>query len=193
VKDHAAKPAAGAPAYVFVCYAHDDRDVVVEQVAWLRKAGIQAWYDEAIEAGSRWSDDLARAVDGCSAFVYFLSPRSVSSRHCLDEVHFALECGRPIVPVEIAPVTLTPGLQLSLGGQHRLFMHRMEPAAFRRKLERGLREAMARASAQHPIESRPAGARRLPLEPLFAVHWRPYVFGIVAALAAYVAMMVATR
>jgi hypothetical protein len=193
VKDHAATPPAGTSPYVFVCYAHDDRDVVVEQVAWLRRAGIHAWYDEAIEAGSRWSDDLARAVDGCSAFVYFLSPRSVSSRHCLDEVHFALECGRPIVPVEIAPVTLTPGLQLSLGGQHRLFMHRMEPAEFRRKLERGLREAMSRASAKHPIESRPAGARRLPLEPLFALQWRPYVFGIVAALAAYVAMMLATR
>ena len=126
--DHAATPPAGTSPYVFVCYAHDDRDVVVEQVAWLRRAGIHAWYDEAIEAGSRWSDDLAHAVDGCSAFVYFLSPRSVSSRHCLDEVHFALECGRPIVPVEIAPVTLTPGLQLSLGGQHRLFMHRMEPS-----------------------------------------------------------------
>jgi len=193
VKDHAATPPAGTSPYVFVCYAHDDRDVVVEQVAWLRRAGIHAWYDEAIEAGSRWSDDLARAVDGCSAFVYFLSPRSVSSRHCLDEVHFALECGRPIVPVEIAPVTLTPGLQLSLGGQHRLFMHRMEPAEFRRKLERGLREAMSRASAEHPIESRPSGARRLPLEPLFALQWRPYVFGIVAALAAYVAMMIATR
>ena len=193
MKDHAATPPAGTSPYVFVCYAHDDRDVVVEQVAWLREAGIHVWYDEAIEAGSRWSDDLARAVDGCSAFVYFLSPRSVSSRHCLDEVHFALECGRPIVPVEIAPVTLTPGLQLSLGGQHRLFMHRMEPAEFRRKLERGLREAMSGVSAEHPIESRPAGARRLPLEPLFAVQWRPYVFGIVAALAAYVAMMLATR
>jgi hypothetical protein len=186
-------PAQGTPPYVFVCYAHDDRDVVVEQVAWLREGGIQVWYDEAIEAGSRWSDDLARAVEGCSAFLYFLSPRSVSSRHCLDEVHFALECGRPIVPVEIAPVTLTPGLQLSLGGQHRLFMHRMEPAQFRSKLERGLREAMSLVSVEHPIESRYAGVRRLPLEPLFAVHWRPYVFGIVAALAAYVAMMVATR
>ena len=154
---------------------------------------MNVWFDEAIEAGSRWSDDLARAVDGCSAFLYFLSPRSVSSRHCLDEVHFALECGRPIVPVEIAPVTLTPGLRLSLGGQHRLFMHRMDPAEFRRKLERGLREAMSGGSSGHPIESRVTGVRRLPLEPLFAVHWRPYVFGMVAALAAYVAMMVATR
>jgi hypothetical protein len=45
----------------------------------------------------------------------------------------------------------------------------------------------------HPIESRPADVQRLPLEPLFAVQWRPYVFGIVAALAAFVAMMLATR
>ena len=191
--DHAAAPAEHTSPYVFICYAHDDREAVVEQVAWLRDGGIRVWYDEAIEAGSRWSDDLARAVDGCSAFLYFLSPRSVSSRYCLDEVHYALECGRPVIPVEIAPVTLTPGLKLSLGGQHRLFMHRMEPAEFRRKLERGLREAMARGAIEHPIESRPAGARRLPLEPLFAVQWRPYVFGIVAALAAFVAMMLATR
>jgi len=102
--------------YVFVCYAHDERDLVVGLVEWLRSQGCQVWYDEAIEAGSRWSDDLAHAVEGCAAFLYLLSPRSISSRYCLDEVHFALECGRPIVPVEIAPVSLTPGLKLSIGG-----------------------------------------------------------------------------
>jgi len=193
VKDHAATPAAGTSPYVFVCYAHDDRDVVVEQVAWLRRAGIHAWYDEAIEAGSRWSDDLARAVDGCSAFVYFLSPRSVSSRHCLDEVHFALECSRPIVPVEIAPATLTPGLKLSLGGTHRLFMYQMEPGEFRRKLARGLSDVITGGAAAHAIEARPVQSHRLPLEPAFAVNWRPVVFGAAAALAAYIAMMIAAR
>jgi len=177
--------------YVFVCYAHDDRDGVVEQIRWLKSQGFTVWFDEAIEAGSRWSDDLARAVEGCAAFLYFMSPRSVSSRYCLDEVHFALECGRPIVPVEIAPSTLTPGLKLSLGGTHRLFMYQMEPGEFRRKLAKGLGDAIAGGTTAHAIESRPAQARRLPLEPAFAVNWRPAVFGAAAALAAYVAMMIA--
>jgi hypothetical protein len=178
---------------VFVCYAHDEREVVVAQIDWLKGQGFTVWFDDALEAGSRWSDDLARAVEGCSAFLYFLSPRSVSSRYCLDEVHFALECSRPIVPVEITPVTLTPGLKLSLGGTHRLFMHQMEPHEFRRKLAKGLKDSMAGGSSAHPLEARPAAAPRLPLEPAFAVGWRPVVFGIASALMAYIAMMIAAR
>ena len=191
--EHTAAPALPTTPYVFICYAHDERDTVVAQIDWLKDQGITVWFDEAIEAGSRWSDDLARAVEGCSAFVYFLSPRSVSSRYCLDEVHFALECSRPIVPVEIAPVTLTPGLKLSIGGTHRLFMHKMEPDEFRRKLAKGLKDAMAGGTAAHPLETRPALPRRLPLEPAFAVGWRPVVFGIASALMAYIAMMIAVR
>jgi len=191
--EHTAAPALPTTPYVFICYAHDERETVVAQIDWLRAQGFTVWFDEAIEAGSRWSDDLARAVEGCSAFLYFLSPRSVSSRYCLDEVHFALECSRPIVPVEIAPVTLTPGLKLSIGGTHRLFMHKMEPDEFRRKLAKGLKDAMAGGSAAHPLEARPAAPRRLPLEPAFAVGWRPVVFGIASALMAYIAMMIAAR
>ena len=191
--EHTAAPALPTTPYVFVCYAHDERETVVAQIDWLKGQGFTVWFDEAIEAGSRWSDDLARAVEGCSAFVYFLSPRSVSSRYCLDEVHFALECSRPIVPVEIAPVTLTPGLKLSIGGTHRLFMHKMQPDEFRRKLAKGLKDAMAGGNTAHPLEARPAAPRRLPLEPAFAVGWRPVVFGIASALMAYIAMMIAAR
>jgi hypothetical protein len=193
VTEHTAAIAQPVTQYVFVCYSHDDRDTVVEQIHWLKSQGFSVWFDEAIEAGSRWSDDLARAVEGCAAFLYFVSPRSVGSRHCLDEVHFALECSRPIVPVEIAPATLTPGLKLSLGGTHRLFMYQMEPGEFRRKLARGLSDAITGGAAAHAIEARPAQAHRLPLEPAFAVNWRPAVFGAAAALAAYIAMMISAR
>lgn len=191
--DHATAPALPATPYVFVCYAHEEREQVLTVIDRLKGQGFTVWFDEVLEAGSRWSDDLARAVEGCAAFLYFLSPRSVSSRYCLDEVHFALECGRPIVPVELVPVTLTPGLKLSLGGTHRLFMHRMESDEFCRKLARGLHDSMTGRVAAHPIEARPPQARRLPLEPAFAVNWRPLVFGVGTALLAYIAIMIAAR
>jgi hypothetical protein len=193
VPDDTALSAADAPRYVFVCYAHDERDAVLAEVAWLRGRGFEVWYDEAIEAGSRWSEDLAQAVEGCAAFLYFLSPRSVASRYCLDEVHYALECGRPIVPVELAPVTLTPGLRLSIGGMHRLAMHRMQGDEFRRKLERGLHEALQGRDAVHSIERRAPEPQRLPFEPLAAVSWRPVVLGLFSALATFVAMMIVAR
>jgi hypothetical protein len=97
------------------------------------------------------------------------------------------------VPVEISSVTLTPGLKLSIGGTHRLFMHRMDREEFRRKLARGLQDAMTGAASAHPLESRPPEVRRLPLEPRVAVNWRPVVFGIATALAAFIAMMIAAR
>jgi hypothetical protein len=193
VKEPAAATATPSGPYVFVCYAHDEREIVLEQIAWLRSQGFEVWFDEAIEAGNRWSEDLARAVDGCAAFLYFLSPRSTSSRYCLDEVHFALECGRPIVPVEIAPVTLTPGLKLSIGGTHRIFMHRMPMRDFRLKLASGLRSAMQGDQSAHPIESRAHAPSLLPAGPAPAMNWRPAVFGIFTALLVFVAMLVLGR
>ncbi len=173
--------------YVFVCYAHDERPFVLEQIGWLRANGFEVWYDEAIEAGNRWSEDLARAVEGCAAVLFFLSPKSASSRYCLDEIHFALECGRPIVPAEIEPVTLTPGLRLSLGGTHRLFMYRMELAEFRDKLASGLRAAMdgTAALAPHGAPQAPAGEPTAPAASSSAFDWRPLVVGALVAVAVF--------
>ena len=66
--------------FIFVCYAHDDWKVVSENIAWLRANGFEVWFDEAIAAGSRWSEDLAQAVERCATVLYFLSPRSATSR-----------------------------------------------------------------------------------------------------------------
>ena len=41
----------GDEAFVFVCYAHEDIDVVYPEMAWLRDQGINLWYDEGISAG----------------------------------------------------------------------------------------------------------------------------------------------
>lgn len=177
--------------FIFVCYAHDDWKVVSENIAWLRANGFEVWFDEAIAAGSRWSEDLAQAVERCATVLYFLSPRSASSRYCLDEIHFALECGRPIVPAEIEPVTLTPGLRLSLGGTHRLFMYKMDPEAFREKLASGLRAAMEGSVAPGlHADPAPAAAQLTTKAPpgTASIDWRPIVVGAAAALVAFAAI-----
>lgn len=187
-------PAALSPVpdsrYVFVCYAHDERKIVLEQIEWLRANGFEIWFDEAIEAGNRWSEDLARAVEGCAVVLFFLSPRSTSSRYCLDEIHFALECGRPIVPAEIEPVTLTPGLRLSLGGTHRIFMHRMDPEEFREKLASGLRAAMDGTSALslHGGPAAPVMHATVAAASPAPFNWRPVLVGILAAIGAFAAI-----
>jgi len=179
--------------YLFVCYAHEQRDLVVREIDWLREQGFEVWFDEAIEAGQRWSEDLALAIEGCTAMLFFMSPRSLSSRYCLDEIHFALECGRPIVPVEVEPAELTPGLRLSLGGTHRIFMHRMSSADFRHKLASGLRSAIegrrppGRGAAAMAAAAPASQASHVAL--LSSGHWRAAALGVFAALVAFIAMM----
>lgn len=178
--------------YVFVCYAHDEVKIVTEQIRWLRENGFEIWFDEAIEAGNRWSEDLARAVEGCAAVLFFLSPQSSSSRYCLDEIHFALECGRPIVPAEIEPTTLTPGLRLSLGGTHRIFMYRMHPAEFREKLASGLRAAIDGRS-ELSTHSGPASPvvhqSSAPAADAEAFNWPAVLVGALVALVAFAVIM----
>jgi len=41
----------GDKPFVFVCYSHQDREMVYPEIAWLQAQGIKIWYDEGISAG----------------------------------------------------------------------------------------------------------------------------------------------
>ena len=62
-----------------------------------------------------WTEQIAAALNRCSLLLVFLTPASVASRHVLDEIHFALERGKAILPVYLADVRLPDGLQLQVG------------------------------------------------------------------------------
>ena len=64
----------GNQPYVFVCYAHEDSDVVFPEIQWLKNQGFNIWYDEGISPGSEWRDELADSISKASLFLYFVSP-----------------------------------------------------------------------------------------------------------------------
>jgi hypothetical protein len=128
----------GDQPYVFVCYAHDDADVVYPELAWLRAQGVNVWYDEGIAPGAEWSQALADALDGCSAVLFYVSPRSVASEHCRREINFALSRKRPICAVHIQETELPGALELSLGHRQALLRHRLPAATYQEKLRNTL-------------------------------------------------------
>ena len=73
----------GAEPYVFVSYAHKDRQRVYDELRALHGDGLNIWYDEGISPGSRWSDELANAIDSATVFLVFLTPSSVASENCI--------------------------------------------------------------------------------------------------------------
>ena len=135
--------ASGAGKHVFICYSHEDAAVVKEEALWLSRQGFTLWYDDNIAAGLAWSEELACAIADASAILYFLSSSSVSSAYRMDELHFAKDRGCPIVPIEMEPVTLSPGLHLTLGTKQFVKMDGMSRKDFRNKLASGLSAIVA--------------------------------------------------
>ncbi len=124
----------GDAAYIFVSYAHADADIVYPEISWLHEQGFNVWYDEGIEPGSVWRDELAKAIAGASLFLFFATPTSVERPHCRREVDFAVDREMPIITVYLEPTELPDGMQLSLSSVQAVFKYEEKAHEYRRKL-----------------------------------------------------------
>ena len=74
----------GDEPYVFVCYAHEDSDIVYPEIAWLREQGTNLWYDEGIAAGKNWRG----AIGEIPRNRMYRDPRWCGSAHAdIDRLH----------------------------------------------------------------------------------------------------------
>ncbi|MCH7971885.1 MAG: SUMF1/EgtB/PvdO family nonheme iron enzyme, partial [Chloroflexi bacterium] len=128
----------GDEPYVFVCYAHDDAKIIYPEILWLRDQGVNIWYDEGISPGAEFPEKLGKAILGARLVLFYISPNSVSSRHCRDEVYFGLDQDTPILAVHIAATEMPPGLALSTGTTQALMRHEMRQKDYRKKLLAGI-------------------------------------------------------
>jgi hypothetical protein len=128
----------GDEPYVFVCYAHDDAKIVYPEILWLRDQGINIWYDEGISPGAEFPERLGKAILGANLVLFYVSPDSVSSRHCRDEVYFGIDQDTPILASHIVATEMPPGLALSTGTTQALMRHEMRQKDYRKKLLAGI-------------------------------------------------------
>jgi hypothetical protein len=88
------------PDTTFFSYARSDSDFVLKLATDLRKAGADIWLDQLdIKSGSRWDLSVETALKDSSKLLIILSPASVSSNNVMDEVSFALEEGKTVIPI----------------------------------------------------------------------------------------------
>lgn len=90
---------------VFVSYSRRDVEFVTRLADELKDRGKDVWIDvEGIRAAERFPEALKRAIEGSDAFVFVISPDSVASAFCEQEVQHAAELNKRIVPVALRPV-----------------------------------------------------------------------------------------
>ena len=84
----------------FFSYSREDSEFVLHVAGDLKAAGANVWLDQMdIVPGQRWDDAVERALAGCPRMLVVLSPTSVHSTNVMDEVSFALEEGKTVIPI----------------------------------------------------------------------------------------------
>ena len=121
----------GNDPYTFVCYSHEDSEVVYKELAWLNERGINLWYDEGVTAGDNWRATIGESLLGSSKVLFFISEHSLKSQHCVGEVSLALDEAKQVIPIYLDDTELTIDLKLGLNTVHALYLSR---SGFRNQL-----------------------------------------------------------
>lgn len=84
----------------FFSYAREDSDFVLKLANDLRIADAKLWLDQLdIRGGERWDRAVETALERCGGMIIVLSPDSVDSPNVLDEVSYALEEQKLVIPL----------------------------------------------------------------------------------------------
>lgn len=95
------------PATIFFSYSRTDAAFVLKIAKALRKDGASLWIDQLdIPSGARWDEAVESALRDCSCLVVVLSPASAGSQNVMDEVGYALEERKTVIPLVIAPCNI---------------------------------------------------------------------------------------
>ena len=99
---------------VFVSYSRADSDLGRKLNDALQAQGKTTWFDqESIASGSDFQREIYRGIENSNNFLFIISPNSVKSPYCADEVEYAQKLNKRIVTIlhrAVNPVDLHPVL-----------------------------------------------------------------------------------
>ena len=84
----------------FISYSSLNKDFALKLALELRNSGFDIWLDQLdIPTGSRWDDEVERALGECEIFMVILTPASSTSDNVKDEIGYAIDAGKRILPI----------------------------------------------------------------------------------------------
>jgi len=93
---------------VFISYSRRDKAFTQKFHDALVQAGKDAWVDwEGIPLTADWWIEIENGIEAANAFVFIISPDSVRSDVCRDEINYAVENNKRIIPILHREITET--------------------------------------------------------------------------------------
>ena len=157
----------------FFSYSRKDSEFAARLARDLKAAGANVWLDQIdIEPGMEWDRAVEEAVKAAPRILLILSPASVNSRNVRDEISFALQENKVIIPVLYQdcsiPLQLRRIQYVDLRGDYAHGLETLlktlmaETSSLVRDEVRRFEEAetQARAAAEHKAQQEAEEARR---------------------------------
>lgn len=84
----------------FISYSRVNKEFAGKLAKELRNDGFPVWFDLLdIPTGSRWDDEVEKALRECPIFLIILTPAAINSENVKDEIGYAIDHGKRILPV----------------------------------------------------------------------------------------------
>ncbi|MCC8044137.1 MAG: toll/interleukin-1 receptor domain-containing protein [Clostridiales bacterium] len=154
-------PYKGEKPYVFISYAHRDMAETLPVIRHLQEQGIRVWYDEGIDPGTEWSENIASHIVKCHVFIAMISAFYIDSSNCRDELDFARDRVEKRLLIFLREnVEMPDGMRMRTGRLQNIHKYKYaDEAMFYKKLMEmdGLAECSERTCAKNTRPaSRPA-------------------------------------
>jgi hypothetical protein len=86
---------------VFISYSRKDSAFVETLDVHLRAAGKRTWVDRSnLKPSDDWMRAIKTGIEASDNFLFVISPDSIASRNCKEEVEYAVELKKRIIPVQ---------------------------------------------------------------------------------------------
>lgn len=89
----------GPEPYIFISYSHRDTAQVYEILKIIDREKFRYWYDDTMEIGEDFREELRYRIENCNAVLLFLSNDALKSKYCGMEIITAFKYDKRIFPV----------------------------------------------------------------------------------------------
>lgn len=86
---------------VFICYGRAVQAPVSALAEGLRKLKYEVWFDEKLEGGQVWWEEILHKIRDCDVFVVALAPETLGSEACKREWKYAAAVKRNFLPIVV--------------------------------------------------------------------------------------------
>ena len=91
---------------VFISYSRSDSDLARKINEQLQELGKTTWFDqESIATGTDFKKEIERGIESSDNFLFIISPKSVNSPYCADEVEYAQQLNKRFVTILHRPLS----------------------------------------------------------------------------------------